>query len=99
MRRLNHHRNVHAFNAAGLSHRPDELVQHAWNMAIGRDLNIMNHKILGDPLSTINAAVPGMGTPGKVRYYRPPMESVLAFDLLYMHQMRSFSGQLQDGDF
>lgn len=91
---INYHRDVKTFNAAGISHTVSEGPRNIWNGLSGANRYMHNNVVIGDPVSTLNAISPGMGTFGSVDYYAPN-----SFNSLVNHGLTPFMGKLGDGGF
>jgi RHS repeat-associated protein len=61
--RINHHRTAVTFNPAGIASFPEEYFSDILAAAAGRNRNIDVHVVWGDPLSALNSAILGIGTP------------------------------------
>jgi len=85
------HRNAHTFNPAGLSDTVGEVPGRVSDWWTGKNENIHNHHISGDPLTILNSATPGMGTPGNEHYYSSP-----SWNPLENHSIDAFEGQLDE---
>ncbi len=94
IRRVNPHRDVKTFNAAGVTDALQEIPNNVWMGMIGRNIKMKNNVVIGDPLSSLNAVIPGMGTFGWVEYYTP-----ISVNPLINHSMDPFRGKLHGGNF
>lgn len=71
IRSINHHSDVKTFSAAGIRTTISEIPGNIWNGMIGRKMRMQNNAVIGNPLSTLNAISPRMGTFWSTDYYAP----------------------------
>lgn len=55
---------------------------------------MQNNVVIDDPVSTLNAITPGMGTFGQTDYYAPN-----SFNPITNHGLKPFMGKLGNGGF
>ena len=91
---INLHRGAKTFNAAGIKVTAAEIPGNIWNGMIGNNSRMQNSVVIGDPLSTLNAISPGMGTSGRVHYYAPN-----SFNPITNHGLTPFRRNLGNGGF